>query len=148
MQSTIPERDFGEHQIFLRNSNLDLVPATVRLGCRDWSEDNSRKTECRINLNWAGGVVEKIDWNFFASFKRVREQLYLYDLLPICYGASKRVVLSRMSIDMSLGLQVYTVSEGGLLCHSTVHIFNSGDDVEPVSVECQEQFQDDWRKTR
>jgi hypothetical protein len=148
MQGIIPERDFGEYQIVLKNLDGHLVPATVKLRCRDWSENAIRKTECRIKLYWVGGAIEEIDWNFFASFKRVREQLSLYDLLPVCYGASRRIVLSGMSIDMSLGLNAYKVSADGQLCRSTVHIFESGDDVEAVSVESQEQFQDEWRKSR
>jgi hypothetical protein len=148
MQAIFPEKDFGEHQILLRDSQGHLVPATVKLGCRDWSEKGLRQTECRITLHWAGGTIEEMDWNFFASFKRVREQLSLCNLLPLCYGSSRRIVLSGMSIDMSLGLNVYKVSEDGQLCRSTVHIFDSGDDLEAVSVASQEQFQDEWRKSR
>lgn len=145
--SRVPERDFGEHQILLRDSDGHLVPATVKLGCRDWSEDGGRRTECRIKLHWSGGEIEETDWHFFESFKRVREKLILHHLLPVCYGSSKRIVLSGMSIDMTLGLNVYKVSVDGQLCHQPIHIFDSGDDVEPASVESQEQFQDEWRKS-
>lgn len=144
--SKVPEQDFGEHQISLRDINGDSMSATIELGCRDWSEDGGRRTECRINLQWSGGEIEEIDWHFFESFKRVREKLASYHLLPICYGASRRIVLSGMSIDMSLGLTAYKVGQDGQICRPTVHIFDSGDDVEPVSVESQEQFQDEWLK--
>ncbi len=145
--SRVPERDFGEHQILLRDSNGHLVSATVKLGCRDWNEDGRRRTECRINLQWSGGEIEETDWHFFESFKRIREKLTLYHLLPICYGASKRIALSRMSIDMTLGLDVYKLDKDGQLCHPTVCIFDSDDEVEPVSVESQERFQAAWRES-
>jgi len=144
--SKVPERDFGEHQILLRDTNGDSVPATIKLGCRGWSEDGGRRTECRINLQWSGGEIEEMDWHFFESFKHVREKLALYNLLPICYGASRRIVLSGMAVDMSLGLKVYKVGQDGQVCPPVVCIFDSGDDVEPVSVESQEQFQDEWRR--
>ncbi len=145
--SNIAEHAVGQYEIQLRDADGHLFPATVELGCRDWSEDSGRRTECRIKLQWAGGVVEETEWHFFESFKRVREQLALQNLLPMCYGATRKIILTGMGIDMALGRKAYRVGEDGQLIRPTVDIFKTGDDVEPVSVKDQESFQDEWRKS-
>ena len=144
--SKVPERAVGQYEIQLKDVDGHVLPATIELGCRDWTEGVGRRTECRIKLQWTGGAIEKIDWHFFESFKRVREQLALHGLLPVCYGASRKVILTGMGIDMALGRKAYRVDEDGQLIRPTVDIFKTGDDVEPVSVEEQEQFQDEWWK--
>ncbi len=144
--SKVPERSVGQYEIQLKDVDDHLLPATIELGCRDWTEDSGRCTECRISLQWAGGVIENTDWHFFESFKKVREQLSLHSLLPVCYGASRRVILTGMGIDMALGRKVYRVGEDGQLIRPTADIFKTGDDVEPVSVKDQEIFQDEWWK--
>lgn len=144
--SQVSEWAVGQYKISLRDANCHLLPATVELGCRDWNEATGRRTECRIKLQWAAGVIEETDWHFFESFKRVREKLALYGLLPICYGASRKIILTGMAIDMGLGRTAYRVGENGQLIRPTVDIFKTGDDVEPVSVEIQEHFQNEWWK--
>lgn len=108
--SKVPERDHGQYEIHLKDVDGHLISATVELGCRDWN-DNGRKTECRIKLQWSGGQIKEIDWNFFEAFKQVRRKLAVYNLLPMCYGASKKIMLSGMAIDMALGLKAYKVDE-------------------------------------
>ncbi|MBD2301375.1 hypothetical protein H6G80_19685 [Nostoc sp. FACHB-87] len=140
--SQAPEKAVGEYEIFLKDADNNLLPAKIELGCRDWTEVGGRRTECRIKLQWANGVIEETDWHFFESFKRVRERLALHRLLPICYGASRKIIITGMAIDMALGRRVYKVGEDGQL--TRVDIFKTGDDVEPVSVEIQEHFQREW----
>lgn len=140
------ERDEGTYEIALRQGNGKLFPACVELGCRDWTDENGRNTECRIRLFWADGELDAVDWNFFAAFKAIRQQLASRELLPVCYGASRRVGLSGMLMDWGLGLQVYRLKEDGGVIQEDVCIFDNGEDVEPVSVEVQEKFQDEWKE--
>jgi hypothetical protein len=143
------EKPLGQYKISLKNDDGQLFLATVELGCRDWNDDKGRRTECRITLRWIGGEIECIDWNFFESFKRVREQLALQYLYPMCYGASRNVVITGMAADMGLGMKVYKVEiNNSFNLGQLVHIFASGKDVEPVSVMVQEDFQREWVKSR
>jgi hypothetical protein len=144
--SNIPERSWGEREILLKNIDGQLLPATVNLGCRDWNEKNGRRTECRITLRWAGGQIECIDSNFFESFKQVRKLLTGLSLLPMCYGASRNIVVTGMLLDMGLGMKIYR--EGKLNTFPTrkslIDLFAGGEDIEPVSVEEQEEFRREW----
>ena len=72
MVKDVLEKSFGNRKIFLRDKEGQLLPATVELGCKDWSENNQRNTECRIKLTWSGGEIECIAGIFFESFKRDR----------------------------------------------------------------------------
>ncbi len=142
------ERDEGTYGIFLRQSNSDLLLAQVELGCRDWNDESGRNTECRIRLIWKDSEIEAIDWNFFKAFQSIRQDLASLELLPICYGASRRIVISGMQMDWDLGLSAYRVNEDGAIIEEMVCLFDNGDDVEPVSVEVQEKFQDEWTAQR
>jgi hypothetical protein len=142
--STVPEKPFGQYEIFLKHADSQLLRAIVELGCRDWT-DSRRHTECRILLRWIGAEIECIDCNFFESFKRVREQLAQQCLSPICYGASRKIFITGMAADMGFGMKVYRAEIGSSLSRSQlVNIFSSGEDIEPVSVEVQQEFQREW----
>ncbi len=142
----IPENSLGQRKISLKNMQGKLLLATVDLGCRDWNEDGRRRTECRITLRWAEDEVECVDWNFFESLKRVREQLAVLGLYPVCYGASRNIVITGMAIDMGLGMRIYKGAKLNTFPtrNQLVHLFESGEDVEPVSVEEQEEFRREW----
>jgi hypothetical protein len=144
---SVPEKPLGQREIFLIDASGQMLPAAVELGCRDWTDDR-RHTECRIKLRWAGGEIQCIDWHFFEAFKRVREQLALQYLYPMCYGASRKIVITGMGVDMGLGLKVYKAEIGRFPSRNQlVYIFDSGEDVDPVSVEVQQEFQREWRES-
>lgn len=145
----IPEKSLGQREVYLKDAHGHLLSAIVDLGCRDWNEAGSRRTECRITLKWADREVNQVDGDFFKSLKRVRKQLALLGLHPLCYGASRNIVITGMAIDMSLGMKIY--KEVKLNTFPTraqlVGLFDSGNDIEPVSVEEQEEFQREWVKS-
>ncbi|EAZ91755.1 hypothetical protein [Crocosphaera chwakensis] len=144
----ILEKSLSHRDILLRDEEGNLLSARVELSCKDWTEDNRRRTECRIKLLWAGGKIECIDFIFWESFKRVREQLAKINLYPMCYGASRKVVMTGMAVDMGLGLKIYKAEIGIFPSRQhLVSIFDFGEDVEPVDVEVQEEFQRRWAKS-
>jgi hypothetical protein len=130
-------------EIMLVDPAGNLQPATIDLFFRDWT-DTRRHVDCQIKLSWAGGVVEGMDWNWFASFKQVRKQLEVYGILPVCYGASRRVILTRMAADMGGGAKIWRINDDDEMYRPLVDIFKTGEDVEPVSVEEQEAFHSAW----
>ena len=141
----IPEQSLDSRKISLKDKEGNLLSATVELGVKDWYENSYRFTECRIKLTWSGGEIECIDVHFFESFKRVREKLAKQDIYPMCYGASRKVVITGMAAEMGLGLKVYKAEIGGFPSRKQlVSIFDYGEDVEPVTVEVQEEFQQQW----
>lgn len=82
-------------EIMLIDAAGNLQPATIDLFFRDWTDtDGYCHTDCQIKPSWAGGIVEGMDWNYFAAFKQVRQQLVDYGLLPVYYGASRRVIMT------------------------------------------------------
>lgn len=143
--SNIPEKPYGQYDIFLKNSSDQLFPASVELGCRDWDDNKGRHTDCRILMKWANGEIECIDWHFFGALQLIRRQLALQDIYPICYGASSKIIVTGMALEMGLGLKVYKAEIGSYPTrHDLVRIFDAGEDVEPVTVEVQEEFQRQW----
>ena len=145
MVKDVLEKSFGSRQILLRDKEVQLLPATVELGVKDWSENNQRYTECRIKLTWSGGEVECIAGIFFECFKRVREKLAKQGIYPLCYGASRKVVITGMAAEMGLGLKVYKAEIGSFPSRKQlVSIFDYGEDIESVTVEVQEKFQRQW----
>ena len=133
-------------EISLKHVSGQWIPATLDWGCRDWTENGRRRTECRITLSWAGGEIQHIEGDFFYCFRQVRKQLSLHELYPVCYGASRRTIVTGMAVGMGLGQRVYKNVELGRFPQRSqlVHIFASGEDVEPTSVEEQDAFKREW----
>ena len=148
MVKDVLEKSFGSRKILLRDKEGKLLPATVELSCKDWSENNQRNTECRIKITWSGGEIECISGIFFECFKRVREKLAKQGIYPLCYGASRKVVITGMAAEMGLGLKVYKAEIGSFPSRKQlVSIFDDGEDVDPTTVEVQEEFQRQWARS-
>jgi hypothetical protein len=134
-------------EIMLQDMDGNLQPAAIETGRSDWTDSKGcRHTDCRIKLSWSGGLVEATDWNGFASFKKVRKQLEAYNFLPVCYGASRRVIMTGMGTDMGGGWRIWRVNQADEMYRPVVDIFKTGEEVEPVRVEEQEAFQAEWFK--
>jgi hypothetical protein len=136
-------------EIMLQDVDGNLLPASIETGCRDWTDaEGCRRSDCRIKLSWSGGSVEATDWNGFASFKKVRKQLEVYNLLPVCYGASRRVIMTGMGVEMGGGWRIWRINQDDEMYRPIVDIFKTGEEVEPVRVEEQEEFQAEWWQRR
>jgi hypothetical protein len=103
------------------------------------------RVQNRSPLRPLRGVGEGDD--FFEAFCRVREALAEFHLLPCCYGASRNAFASGMVRDMGIGLRIYLLPakpKGGF--GPVVNIFDTGPEVEPVSVAEQVEFRRLWRQ--
>ena len=121
------------------------IPATLDCEAKYWNEDKFSRRACRINLNFRDCQLDATDRDFFEALCRLREQLAKLGLVPFCYGASRNVFPSGMMRDMANGLTAYRMEMGRRGKRTdAVRIFDSGADVDPVSVEMQKQFFDQW----
>ena len=112
----------------------ERIAASVR-----WKILQSRR--CRVELTFGDESVEGEHLDCFAAFCEVRKQLERQQLRPVCYGASINVWPSHMCRDMENGLRAYRMRAGGnARADDLVPIFETGPDVEPASVEEQEQW--------
>jgi hypothetical protein len=69
-------------------------------------------------------------------------------LLVRTYGGSRNLVLSGMWRDMGAGLKGYRVSIGKRSVRADlVHIFDTGPDVEPATVDAQQAFGREWLRS-
>jgi hypothetical protein len=100
---------------------------------------------CRLTLQWVGGEIRTEASDFFEALGQIRTQLEVKGLRPVCYGASRNVYPSGMARGMGLGLKAYRTRLGERALRSDlVGIFETGPDVEPVTVEEQTAFHDQW----
>jgi hypothetical protein len=99
----------------------------------------------RLALKFAGRELVASDSDYFAAMCAIRRELEKEGLIPYCYGASRNVYPSGMGRDMGSGLKAYQMVLGrqAKMDH-LVFIFDSGPDVEPVSVDEQEAFVQQW----
>ncbi len=135
--SLVPEDD-NHYKIVLRDALGALLPAMVELVDIAYGK-------YQLTLRWAGGELQSMEGDYFEAFCRIREQLAEQKLMPMCYGASRQIVISGMGRDMAAGLRVYKVQLGEQAqIKDLVDLFETGEDVEPVSVAEQEAFQKQW----
>ena len=119
--------------------------ATLDCEARYWDEGGFSHRVCRITMRYGNEKIEASDRDYFETFCRVRERLELVGLIPMCYGASRNVFPSAMGRDMADGLRAYRMRIGERsVSKDLVSIFDSGADIDPVSVSCQKEFFDKW----
>jgi hypothetical protein len=100
---------------------------------------------CRLTLQWGSDAIRVEASDYFEALCLIRVQLEPKGLRPVCYGASKNVYPSGMARDMGSGLKAYRTRTGERARQSDlVRIFDTGPDVEPVSVEEQRAYHDQW----
>jgi hypothetical protein len=135
----------GKCEILLSGRSDPPFPATLTYDATSDTESEFSKIACRILLSLPDRDIECHDRDYFEAFCRIRERLETVGIKPLCYGASRNVFPSGMGRDMGLGLRAYQLKLG---CQPTmvdlVNIFERGPDVEPVTVEIQEEFFRTW----
>ena len=142
----IPEQHIGTWFIELQDKNK--LPATIDCFQGIYWEDFENKrgySECRITLKWKNNEINAFSSDFFVAFEQIREKLANDSIYPLCYGASRNIIVTGMALSMGQGLRVYRVTPDGTLnWEELVSIFEYGDDVEPVFPQEQHTFQQEF----
>jgi hypothetical protein len=100
---------------------------------------------CTVRLTWNSLDLTSTDGDFFRAFVGIRNKLESFHIRPLCYAASRNVYPSGMLRDMAKGLKAYKLALGKRTeSADIVRIFDSGSDLDVVSVEDQERFHEQW----
>jgi hypothetical protein len=130
----VPE---NRHFVKLTTMVGAIIEAVVLFDSSSWP--------CRLILQWGSEALSIEAPDFFEALCLIRVQLEPRGLRPVCYGASRNVWPSGMARDMSRGLKAYRTRIGERASLSNlVRIFDTGPDVEPVSVEEQKAYHNQW----
>jgi hypothetical protein len=99
----------------------------------------------QLSLEFGDRVITKAGHSFFHLLQEIRLEFEKDGILFNCYGASKNVRPSGMSISMGGGVMAYkhTLGKKSEL-KDLVEIWKTGPDVQPVTVAEQDAFFDKW----
>ena len=131
-------------QIDLADETGTRIPAILDCEAKYWNEGNFTRRSCTIHLEFKDEQMAATDRDFFEALCSLREKLAKHGLSPLCYGASRNVFPSGMLRDMGNALRAYRLRMGHRGNAGIVRIFDSGDDLDIVSVETQRQFHKEW----
>jgi hypothetical protein len=113
-----------------------------------WEECPENKGNVRLELIYDEKQIVKSSPDFFSALSEIRLELETVDAFLRCYGSSKNVYPSPMSLSMGsgdiahklvLGKRYYPVDD--------VWIFGDGPDIEIATVEKQAEFYQMWMKS-
>jgi hypothetical protein len=118
---------------------------TATIACRFRAPQlGESNRQYRIDLTAWDQRFEGVGLDYFDALCRVREQLEGIDYWLLCYGSSLNVFPSGMCRDMGNGLVAYRDRSKS---NDIVQIFETGPDVQPVSVAEQRAFAERrWRQ--
>jgi hypothetical protein len=109
---------------------------------------HAEKRRCLLHLRLGTAEFSGEGPDYFEALCEVRRKLELRRLLVRSYGGSRTLVLSGMCRDMGSGLNGYRASLGKRPVRGDlVRIFDTGPDVEPVTVEEQRAFGREWLRS-
>ena len=125
-----------------------LVPIVTKAGEEAGEAEVSYHAEnrrCLLQLRLGTSQFLGEGPDYFEALCEVRRQLEAQGLLVRSYGGSRNLFLSGMCRDMGAGLSGYRVSAGKRPARADlVRIFDTGPDVEPVTVDEQRAFGREW----
>jgi hypothetical protein len=103
------------------------------------------KEDCTLALRSSSIELSATADDYFEALCAIRWPLELLGLKLDCYGASRNVFPSPLSRQMGGGLRAYRLRLGiQARTDDLVFIFDTGEDVEPVSVDEQRSFYKQW----
>lgn len=106
--------------------------------------DEARE-DFRVSLVYHNKTLSEAGWNYIDSLCKIRRLLEVENILLNCYGASRNVRPSGMSIDMCGGVAAHQFTLGKRTEHQDlVTIWETGPDVDPATVDEQEEFYQKW----
>lgn len=113
-----------------------------------WHQAPNNVENVQLSLRFNGEEITQKSDNYFSAFCDIRWEMEKENIYLNCYGASKNVYPSPMSIDMGGGMLAYKLTLGQHARTSDlVSIFDTGDDIILSTVEEQEAFYHLWLDT-
>jgi len=99
----------------------------------------------KLSLRFLDRDVTRIERTFWGALISIREELEKENTLINCYGCSKDVYPSGMSLDMGTGDKAIRLKMGQPTTQKdVVWIFDSGPDVIPATIKEQRAFFEAW----
>lgn len=101
-----------------------------------------------LSLRFLDRDVTRIERTFWGALILIREELESDKILIKCYGCSKDVYPSGMSLDMGTGDKAIKKKMGEpTTMKDVVWIFDTGSDVIPSTIKEQREFLEVWAKS-
>lgn len=129
---------------------------TLRIRCEDGNLRNgylklieqapSNEDAVFVELEIDGRIFSaSSERGYFHAFCDIRNNLEPLGFLPLCFAASEDVYPSPMIESMGSGEKAYRLTPGiQTTMDDLVHIFDTSDDIRPVSVTRQQIFYKKW----
>lgn len=135
--------DGNKYRIRLSVRGDETIDADVYI-----REEIESASECTLTVASSRGTYTATAGDYFDAFCAIRLELEVQSILPLCYGASRNVYPSGMCRDMGRGLTGYKMVKGERARQrDLVHLFTTGPDVDPATVQEQRAFVEQWRNS-
>jgi hypothetical protein len=136
------ELDRMNYDILLSDNSGAKIPAKVFVRVYNYSasESGRPRRDCKLQISWAGGKAESVEFSVYHAFASAREQLEPLGLIPQCYGACPEVQVTGMAVDMGDGTIAYRQPSRYERRGPTVNIFDTAPDIQPGSVASQRSY--------
>jgi hypothetical protein len=108
-------------------------------------DEDEDTDQCRLTFQYPGGEITVEALDYFEAMCQIRTNLETKGWRPVCFGSAQNVYPSNMARDMGRGLKAYKMEIGRRATTADlVRIFDAASDLQPVSVEEQRQFYEQW----
>jgi hypothetical protein len=120
----------------------------IRAKFHIWDADPDDFEMIKLSLVFSDRELTKTDTDYFAALRLIRRELEQEGIRVNCYGASKSVYPSPMSLSMGAGEKAFRLNLGEhARIKSLVSIFDTGPDVILSTIEEQDAFFESWTKS-
>lgn len=121
-----------------------IIPAKFHI----WDADPDDSEMIKLSLVFSDRQLTKTDTDYFAALRSIRRELEEEGIKVNCYGASRNVYPSNMSLVMGAGKKAFKLVLGERTkTESLVSLFDSGPDVILATVEQQDAFFELWTES-
>jgi hypothetical protein len=119
----------------------EIIPANFLV----WEGAPEDPEMVKVSLQFNSREITSTDPDYFSALCSIRRVLEKENILVHCYGASRNVYPSPMSLDMGGGIKAYKLQMGthGKLS-DMVCIFDTGPDITPATLDEQKNFYNEW----
>ncbi len=134
--------DMESKTIELVDSNGNLHQADMRR----WDEAPDNEDEVLIEIAVGDTIIRGAsDRGYFHAFCEIRRQLEPLGMMPRCFAACENVYPSPMIESMGCGEKAYFLTLGmQARTRDLVEVFDTSEEICPVSVDQQKKFYELW----